>query len=96
MPNITFGPGTGFGTGITFQIPTTTYTLTPASGSINEGTGLTFTVGGTYIPNGTYYWTVNNVTTSGGDFSFTVQYPCKLITFSLLNSNVPIFTHKVQ
>ena len=69
MANIIFGPGTGFGTGITFQIPTTTYTLTPASGSINEGTGLTFTVGGTYIPNGTYYWTVNNVTTSGGDFS---------------------------
>ena len=69
MANIIFGPGTGFGTGITFQIPTTTYTVTPASGSINEGTGLTFTVGGTYIPNGTYYWTVNNVTTSGGDFS---------------------------
>ena len=69
MSNIIFGPGTAFGAGITFQIPTTTYTVTPASGSINEGTGLTFTVGGTYIPNGTYYWTVNNVTTSGGDFS---------------------------
>jgi hypothetical protein len=30
------------------------------------------------------------------DFSVTVQYPCKLITFSLLNSYFPIFTHKVQ
>ena len=30
------------------------------------------------------------------DFSVTVQYPCKLFTFSLLNSYVPIFTHKVQ
>jgi hypothetical protein len=30
------------------------------------------------------------------DFSVTVQYPCKLFSFSLLNSNVPIFTNKVQ
>jgi hypothetical protein len=30
------------------------------------------------------------------DFSVTVQYPCKLFSLSLLNSNVPIFTHKVQ
>jgi hypothetical protein len=29
-------------------------------------------------------------------FSITVQYPCKLFTFSLLNSYFPIFTHKVQ
>ena len=30
------------------------------------------------------------------DFSVTAQYPCKLITFSLLNSYFTIFTHKVQ
>jgi hypothetical protein len=38
--------------------PTPTYTLTPAANSVNEGASLTFTVGGTNIPNGTYYWTV--------------------------------------
>jgi hypothetical protein len=30
------------------------------------------------------------------DFSDTVQYPCKLFTFGLINSYFPIFTHKVQ
>jgi len=47
----------------------TTYTLTPASGSVNEGSSLTFNVGGKNITNGTYYWTINNVTTADGDFS---------------------------
>jgi hypothetical protein len=46
-----------------------TYTITPAASSINEGSGLTFTVGGTNINNGTYYWTINNTTTSNADFS---------------------------
>jgi hypothetical protein len=45
-----------------------TYTLAPFSGStsIDEGSSLTFIVGGTNIPNGTYYWTM---ATNEGDFS---------------------------
>jgi hypothetical protein len=54
-----------------------TYTLTPAVNNINEGSSLTFTVGGSNITNGTYYWTINNTTTVTADFgtnsgSFTV------------------------
>ena len=45
------------------------YTLTPFfSGgpeSVNEGSGLNFLVGGTNIPDGTYYWTIE---TNAGDF----------------------------
>ena len=47
-----------------------TYTLTPFfSGgpeSVNEGSGLNFLVGGTNIPDGTYYWTIE---TNAGDFA---------------------------
>ena len=46
------------------------YTLTPFfSGgpqSVNEGSGLNFLVGGTNIPDGTYYWTIE---TNAGDFA---------------------------
>jgi hypothetical protein len=50
--------------------PTPTYTLTPATTSTNEGSSLTLTVGGTNIPDGTYYWTIGSgsedfVTTDG-------------------------------
>ena len=52
--------------------PTPTYTLTPFfSGgpeSVNEGSGLNFLVGGTNIPDGTYYWTIE---TNAGDFATT-------------------------
>ena len=49
---------------------TPTYTLTPAANNVNEGSSLEFTVGGTNIPAGTYYWTIDNgsedfTTTSG-------------------------------
>jgi hypothetical protein len=51
---------------------TPTYTLTPFfSGgpeSVNEGSGLNFLVGGTNIPNGTYYWTIE---TNASDFATT-------------------------
>jgi hypothetical protein len=61
------------GIGITTSAAGTAYTLTPAANNINEGSSLTFTVGGSNITNGTYYWTVTN----GGDFgtasgSFTI------------------------
>ena len=39
---------------------TPTYTLTPAANNVNEGSSLEFTVGGTNIPAGTYYWTIDN------------------------------------
>ena len=49
-----------------------TYTLTPFfSGgpeSIDEGSGLNFLVGGTNIPDGTYYWTIE---TNASDFATT-------------------------
>jgi hypothetical protein len=45
-----------------------TYTLTPPALNVNEGSSLTFTVGGTNIPNGTYYWTIE---TNAGDVSET-------------------------
>jgi hypothetical protein len=48
--------------------PTPTYTLTPATTSTNEGSSLTLTVGGTNIPNGTYYWTIG---TGSEDFATT-------------------------
>lgn len=49
---------------------TPTYTLIPAANNVNEGSSLTLTVGGTNIPAGTYYWTIDNgsedfTTTSG-------------------------------
>ena len=45
-----------------------TPTITPAANSVNEGSSLSFTV--TNLgPNGTYYWTINHVTTANADFS---------------------------
>ena len=52
-----------------WNIITLTYTITPAASSVNEGSALTFNVGGTNIINGTYYWSINNTTTAAGDFS---------------------------
>ena len=62
--------------------PTPTYTLTPAYNNVDEGSSLTFTVGGTNIPNGTYYWNTDTgdlvgfagdvtVTNNSGSFSVT-------------------------
>ena len=48
--------------------PPPTYTLTPEANSVNEGASLTFTVGGTHIVNGTYYWTVFADSAGPGDF----------------------------
>ena len=47
--------------------PNSTYTLTPAANNVNEGSSLEFTVDGTNIPDGNYYWTVTN----SGDFGTT-------------------------
>jgi hypothetical protein len=45
--------------------PTATYTLTPAASDVNEGSSITFTIGGTNIDNGSYIWTIE---TNAGDF----------------------------
>ena len=45
-----------------------TYTVTPNSSSVNEGVTLPVTVTTKYVPNGTLYWTINNITTSTADF----------------------------
>ena len=47
--------------------PTPTYNLTAGAASVNEGSSVTFTAGGTNITNGTYYWTITN----SGDFGTT-------------------------
>jgi hypothetical protein len=46
-------------------------TLTPDADNVDEGSSLTFTVSGSNIADGTYYWTVNNGTSSNGDFAST-------------------------
>lgn len=49
--------------------PTVTYSISPASGSVNEGSTVTLNVTTTNLGSGTLYWTINNVTTSNADFS---------------------------
>lgn len=44
--------------------PTPTYTLTPAANSVDEGSSVVFFVGGTNIPDGTYYWISPDANTS--------------------------------
>jgi len=49
------------------------YSLSHA-GSVNEGSSVTFTISGSNIPNGTYYWSVSSsgdFSTSSGSFSIT-------------------------
>ena len=46
----------------------TPYTITPAAGSVNEGSALTVNVTAQPIDD-TYYWTINHVTTADADFS---------------------------
>jgi hypothetical protein len=46
------------------------YDVAASINSVNEGSSLTFTVTTTNVANGTpLYWSINNVTTSAGDFS---------------------------
>ena len=49
--------------------PTPSYTLTPEANSVDEGASLTFTVGGTNIVDGTYYWTISSDYAGESDFS---------------------------
>ena len=53
----------------TSQTPAPTYSLAPGgANNINEGSGLQFNVGGTDVPAGTYYWTIE---TGAEDFATT-------------------------
>jgi hypothetical protein len=60
---------------IASSVSESTYTLTPAALNVNEGSSLTFTVGGTNITDGTYYWSVyagsGDVSTTSGSFTIT-------------------------
>jgi hypothetical protein len=54
--------------------PNPTYSITPSASNIDEGSVLTFNVSGTYIVDGTYYWTTTNTAdfaTSSGSFTIT-------------------------
>ena len=54
--------------------PNPTYSITPSASNINEGSVLTFNVSGTYIVDGTYYWTTTNIAdfaTNSGSFTIT-------------------------
>ena len=45
-----------------------TPTVTPAAGSVNEGASLSFTAAN-LGPNGTYFWSINHISTAAADFS---------------------------
>jgi len=49
--------------------PTVTYSISPASGSVNEGSTVALNVTTTNLGSGTLYWTISNSTTSNADFS---------------------------
>ena len=68
MPRLASLTNSGLtGSRLRFSSIVSTYTLTPAANNVNEGSSLTFNVGGTNIVNGTYYWTVTN----SGDFAIS-------------------------
>jgi hypothetical protein len=53
---------------ITISDVSLTPTVTPAAGSMNEGASLSFTAAN-LGPNGTYFWSINHITTAAADFS---------------------------
>lgn len=64
--------------------PPPTFTFTPQAISVDEGSSLAFEIGGTNIPNGTYYWTIEtnagDFATSSGSFSITNNYGVITVT----------------
>jgi hypothetical protein len=64
--------------------PPPTFTFTPQAISVNEGSSLAFEIGGTNIPNGTYYWTIEtnagDFATSSGSFSINNNYGVITVT----------------
>ena len=64
--------------------PPPTFTFTPQAISVDEGSSLAFEIGGTNIPNGTYYWTIEtnagDFATSSGSFSINNNYGVITVT----------------
>jgi hypothetical protein len=64
--------------------PPPNFTFTPQAISVNEGSSLAFEIGGTNIPNGTYYWTIEtnagDFATSSGSFSINNNYGVITVT----------------
>jgi len=83
-----------------------TYTLTPAATSVNEGSSLAFTVGGTNIVNGTYWWVVasggsasqSDFDQAGGSFTITSNTGTFSVPIAadLLKEGVETFTVSVK
>ena len=67
----TYASATGRSYGARLDSPVPVYNLTASGGAtnVNEGSSLTFIVGGSFITDDTYYWTINNGTTVDADFS---------------------------
>ena len=67
----TYASASGRNYGARLESPVPTYSLTTSGGAVNvnEGSSLTFIVGGSFITDDTYYWQVNNITTANADFT---------------------------
>ena len=67
----TYASATGRSYGARLDSPVPIYNITTSGGAVNvnEGSSLTFIVGGSFISDGTYYWTINNITSVDADFS---------------------------
>jgi len=62
-------PETPFSNVVAYKVATPTYAFSSVPTSINEGANGTFNVATTFVGSGTtLYWTIDNVTTSAGDF----------------------------
>lgn len=67
----TYASATGRSYGARLETPVPIFLLSTSGGatSVNEGSSLTFIIGGSFISDGTYYWTINNITSADADFS---------------------------
>jgi hypothetical protein len=68
-----FSGSRSFGNTKRIFLISSTYSVTPAAGSVNEGSPITFNVTTTNVPNGTtLYWTINlSGSVTSGDFNAT-------------------------
>lgn len=72
MPLLTtYAAATGRSYGARLTVPAFSLSVVAEATSINEGDSVAFTVTGTDIVDGTYYWQVNHITTAAADFSST-------------------------
>jgi hypothetical protein len=70
MPLLTtYAAATGRSYGARLTVPLFSLAIEAGATSVNEGGSLTFNVSGTDIVSGTYYWSINHITTASADFS---------------------------